>query len=64
MKIGDFGLATTGLLGTKEEQQQEEEEQDAGQELTGQIGTALYVAPELLGGGVINYNQKVGTGSG
>ena len=60
VKIGDFGLATSGLLGREEELlAPKSSEQQQGDELTGQIGTALYVAPELLGSRVTSYNQKV-----
>ena len=60
VKIGDFGLATSGLLGREEELlAPKSSEQQQGNELTGQIGTALYVAPELLGSRVTSYNQKV-----
>ena len=59
VKIGDFGLATSGLPGREEEAVVGRSGASAGEELTGGIGTALYVAPELLGGRTSSYNQKV-----
>ena len=59
VKIGDFGLATSGLLGREEDLLAPKSSGQQGDELTGQIGTALYVAPELLGSRVTSYNQKV-----
>ncbi|RVE53876.1 hypothetical protein evm_001538 [Chilo suppressalis] len=58
VKIGDFGLATKALgLPVDEKAKQQEE---IGGSLTGQVGTALYVAPELLQSvGKVIYNQKV-----
>ncbi|KAG6441949.1 hypothetical protein O3G_MSEX002145 [Manduca sexta] len=59
VKIGDFGLATkafSGLLLDDKTKNQEE----VGGSLTGQVGTALYVAPELLQRtSKVIYNQKV-----
>ncbi|KAF9407225.1 hypothetical protein HW555_012676 [Spodoptera exigua] len=58
VKIGDFGLATKAfsVLPVDEKAKQEE----IGGSLTGQIGTALYVAPELLqSSSKVIYNQKV-----
>ena len=61
VKIGDFGLATAGLINKTRE---EELVEDAGdvtveEDMTGQIGTAMYVAPELSVSRVTTYNQKV-----
>ncbi|XP_078042063.1 eukaryotic translation initiation factor 2 alpha kinase Gcn2 isoform X2 [Augochlora pura] len=71
VKIGDFGLATTNIFSTfvqtmemdKESQTMEKGfsfgTEDVGS-LTGQVGTALYVAPELTTKAVkAIYNQKV-----
>ncbi|CRK86209.1 CLUMA_CG000064, isoform A [Clunio marinus] len=67
VKIGDFGLATTSVLALQH-QLQADESQIAnnqhqlmlGDSQTGQVGTALYVAPELAGNASKStYNQKV-----
>ncbi|KAJ8673725.1 hypothetical protein QAD02_004987, partial [Eretmocerus hayati] len=71
VKIGDFGLATTNILSSltqtleleKESQMNEKgisyDMDDLGS-LTGQVGTALYVAPELSAQAAkAIYNQKV-----
>ncbi|XP_031826312.2 eukaryotic translation initiation factor 2 alpha kinase Gcn2 isoform X1 [Nomia melanderi] len=71
VKIGDFGLATTNIFSSfvqtmeidKESQTMEKGfsfgTEDVGS-LTGQVGTALYVAPELTTKAVkAIYNQKV-----
>ncbi|XP_052744054.1 eIF-2-alpha kinase GCN2 isoform X2 [Bicyclus anynana] len=58
VKIGDFGLATKVFSGLKVEDIQSQEDGDG--LLTGQVGTRLYVAPELqqsANKGI--YNQKV-----
>ncbi|XP_059048217.1 eIF-2-alpha kinase GCN2 [Achroia grisella] len=58
VKIGDFGLATKAFTGLPVDEQAKPEEIRGS--LTGQVGTALYLAPELLqstGKGI--YNQKV-----
>ena len=65
IKIGDFGLATTNFdfrAQTQGEQDHDAKvtsnDDEAG--MTGQIGTAMYVAPEINAGKVIAaYNQKV-----
>ncbi|XP_063831597.1 eIF-2-alpha kinase GCN2 [Ostrinia nubilalis] len=58
VKIGDFGLATKAFTAIPVDEKAKQEE--IGGSLTGQIGTALYVAPELLqGSGKVIYNQKV-----
>ena len=57
VKIGDFGLATTNIkAGDTLDRSVSEEHPD----MTGQIGTAMYVAPEINAGKVIAaYSQKV-----
>ncbi|XP_075982885.1 eukaryotic translation initiation factor 2 alpha kinase Gcn2 [Anticarsia gemmatalis] len=58
VKIGDFGLATKAFTALPVDEKTKQEE--IGGSLTGQIGTALYVAPELLQAGTkVLYNQKV-----
>ncbi|XP_026743008.1 eIF-2-alpha kinase GCN2 [Trichoplusia ni] len=58
VKIGDFGLATKAFTALPIDEKMKQE--DVGGSLTGQIGTALYVAPELLQSSTkIIYNQKV-----
>ncbi|CAG9789488.1 unnamed protein product [Diatraea saccharalis] len=55
VKIGDFGLATKALTGLPADDKSKQQ-----QEMTGQVGTALYVAPELIQAvGKVIYNQKV-----
>lgn len=73
-KIGDFGLATTSFLALQQSQGLQQLQQlqqapttDGSNELlggvgslTGQVGTAMYVAPELVGiASKSTYNQKV-----
>ncbi|XP_073950849.1 eukaryotic translation initiation factor 2 alpha kinase Gcn2 [Choristoneura fumiferana] len=58
VKIGDFGLATKAFSGLPLDEKNKQEEVSGS--LTGQIGTALYVAPELLQSTTkVIYNQKV-----
>ncbi|KAJ8714211.1 hypothetical protein PYW08_007831 [Mythimna loreyi] len=58
VKIGDFGLATKAFTALPVDEKTKQEEIHGS--LTGQIGTALYVAPELLQSGAkVIYNQKV-----
>ncbi|XP_052872416.1 eIF-2-alpha kinase GCN2 [Anopheles cruzii] len=73
VKIGDFGLATTSIVALQNQGQanghlavsaspaQMGKTSDAmGCSLTGKVGTALYVAPELTGNASRStYNQKV-----
>lgn len=64
VKIGDFGLATTSFLALQQHQENGGQQQiaigDIGSSHTGQVGTALYVAPELMGKASKSiYNQKV-----
>lgn len=61
VKIGDFGLATTNFLALQSQEQHITQHQsDLGCSLTGKVGTALYVAPELTGNASRStYNQKV-----
>jgi len=55
VKIGDFGLATTGQLATVTGTNAQ---QDAGDE-TRSVGTSFYVAPEVRSGGGGSYTAKV-----
>ncbi|XP_019525004.3 eIF-2-alpha kinase GCN2 [Aedes albopictus] len=63
VKIGDFGLATTSILAIQNQHQERSHQitsLDMGNSLTGKVGTALYVAPELTGNASKStYNQKV-----
>lgn len=64
MKIGDFGLATTSFLALQQCQEMNNlshgNRTEIGSSLTGKVGTALYVAPELMGkASKSTYNQKV-----
>ena len=56
-KIGDFGLATTAQQSTEISNG----ESQNGGDMTGNVGTALYTAPELLSknGTTSNYTDKV-----
>jgi len=68
IKIGDFGLATTseGIAGggradiaASADVSLINDSLNAQEDLTGQIGTALYIAPEVNIGRVTSYTQKV-----
>lgn len=64
VKIGDFGLATTSVLAQQNQadlnQTIKQNQLNYGDSQTGQVGTALYVAPELSGNASKStYNQKV-----
>lgn len=65
VKIGDFGLATTSIRlkqsdnYTTSKSLVENDKEDVTGSLTGQVGTALYVAPELSNTTKAVYNQKV-----
>lgn len=64
VKIGDFGLATTVLKSRQNEyvfskSLIESEKEETDESKTGQVGTALYVAPEINGISKVVYNQKV-----
>ncbi|KAI9661972.1 MAG: hypothetical protein M1831_002887 [Alyxoria varia] len=56
-KIGDFGLATTGVYELKSDSSSLEEHTH--QEMTKNVGTALYVAPELRSNVSGTYSDKV-----
>lgn len=65
VKIGDFGLATTSVLALQNQSQEAANalmtpQMSFGDSQTGQVGTALYCAPELSGkASKSTYNQKV-----
>ncbi|KAA0711614.1 eIF-2-alpha kinase GCN2 [Triplophysa tibetana] len=66
MKIGDFGLATdhpayvaAGKLEAEETNSIFIPKGDPSDNMTGMVGTALYVGPEVEGSTKANYNQKV-----
>lgn len=62
VKIGDFGLATTSFLALQSQEQSHHSHNipAIGSSHTGKVGTALYVAPELMGAASNStYNQKV-----
>lgn len=62
VKIGDFGLATTSFLALQQNHDVNlsQNRGEIGSSLTGKVGTALYVAPELMGKAAKStYNQKV-----
>ncbi|XP_018086600.1 eIF-2-alpha kinase GCN2 isoform X2 [Xenopus laevis] len=66
VKIGDFGLATDHPASFTEPAQGEEGQVhsdlvkvDPEGKLTGMVGTALYVSPEVQGNTKASYNQKV-----
>ncbi|MBN3305085.1 E2AK4 kinase, partial [Amia calva] len=66
MKIGDFGLATDHPANVAADKLEIEEsgsammaKQDATDNMTGMVGTALYVSPEVQGNTKATYNQKV-----
>ncbi|KAJ8925528.1 hypothetical protein NQ315_009367 [Exocentrus adspersus] len=64
VKIGDFGLATTVLKARQNEYAVsrsliESEKEETDESKTGQVGTALYVAPEINTQSRVVYNQKV-----
>ncbi|XP_066486754.1 eIF-2-alpha kinase GCN2 isoform X2 [Tiliqua scincoides] len=65
VKIGDFGLATDHPAYAADTKQGEEvtdyclAKRDASGNLTGMVGTALYVSPEVQGNTKSTYNQKV-----
>lgn len=62
VKIGDFGLATTSFLALQQNHDitLSHNRGDIGSSHTGKVGTALYVAPELMGkASNSKYNQKV-----
>ncbi|XP_068619333.1 eIF-2-alpha kinase GCN2 [Battus philenor] len=58
VKIGDFGLATN-IFSRPALEGRPRAHDDGDSALTGEVGTALYVAPELrAGGATTRYNQK------
>uniref|UniRef100_A0A8D0FWA2 non-specific serine/threonine protein kinase n=1 Tax=Strix occidentalis caurina TaxID=311401 RepID=A0A8D0FWA2_STROC len=64
VKIGDFGLATDHPANTVVSKQEENHSDssamsDPSGNLTGMVGTALYVSPEVQGSTKSTYNQKV-----
>uniref|UniRef100_A0A7N5JDF9 eIF-2-alpha kinase GCN2 n=1 Tax=Ailuropoda melanoleuca TaxID=9646 RepID=A0A7N5JDF9_AILME len=63
VKIGDFGLATDHLAFTADGKQDDSADHltksDPSGHLTGMVGTALYVSPEVQGSSRPTYNQKV-----
>ncbi|XP_066464517.1 eIF-2-alpha kinase GCN2 isoform X2 [Eleutherodactylus coqui] len=65
VKIGDFGLATDHPAYKTESTQDEDQGRgdfakvDPEEKLTGMVGTALYVSPEVQGNTKASYNQKV-----
>ncbi|XP_006275944.1 eIF-2-alpha kinase GCN2 [Alligator mississippiensis] len=65
VKIGDFGLATDHPANTADSKQGEDHSDgsltkpDPSGNLTGMVGTALYVSPEVQGSTKSTYNQKV-----
>ncbi|NXN94799.1 E2AK4 kinase, partial [Rhinopomastus cyanomelas] len=64
VKIGDFGLATdhpaNAMVCKQEENHSDNSAQsDLSDNLTGMVGTALYVSPEVQGSTKSTYNQKV-----
>ncbi len=64
VKIGDFGLATTNMLTTGGASAMASAapamtDEEADSDMTGQIGTALYIAPELTAAKTSSYSQKV-----
>ncbi|XP_023658138.1 eIF-2-alpha kinase GCN2 isoform X1 [Paramormyrops kingsleyae] len=66
VKIGDFGLATDHPANVAASKQEMEEsvsalliKPDPTDNMTGMVGTALYVGPEVQGSTKSSYNQKV-----
>ncbi|XP_074184019.1 eIF-2-alpha kinase GCN2 isoform X3 [Rhinolophus sinicus] len=64
VKIGDFGLATDHLTFAADGKQDDMSgdrliKSDPSDNLTGMVGTALYVSPEVQGSTKSAYNQKV-----
>ncbi|KAM5129109.1 eIF-2-alpha kinase GCN2 isoform 2-T2 [Mantella aurantiaca] len=65
VKIGDFGLATDHPAYVTDSAQDEDQGRtdfvkvDPEGKLTGMVGTALYVSPEVQGNTKASYNQKV-----
>ncbi|XP_066133228.1 eIF-2-alpha kinase GCN2 isoform X2 [Saccopteryx bilineata] len=63
VKIGDFGLATDHLAFAADGKQDDASDHliksDTSGRLTGMVGTALYVSPEVQGSTKSAYNQKV-----
>nr|XP_056707847.1 eIF-2-alpha kinase GCN2 [Euleptes europaea] len=62
VKIGDFGLATDHPATAADTKQEVSEDHltksDPSENLTGMVGTALYVSPEVQGNTKSTYNQK------
>jgi eukaryotic translation initiation factor 2-alpha kinase 4 len=55
VKIGDFGLATTGQFAADKTASSGLDSND----MTRSIGTSFYVAPEVRRGGIGSYTSKV-----
>lgn len=58
-RIGDFGLATSGQVTRQKGPAQPETFANEGNNMTTDIGTALYVAPEVQANAKGKYNEKV-----
>lgn len=62
VKIGDFGLATSSLMDKQGDDfttYNDSVDNIGEDDMTGEIGTALYIAPEINAGRFTSYTQKV-----